>query len=105
MNQTSGKTCPPCYGDCNQGRTCPARTDVFLQCSDCACSSHQIVACGGCPRRFAVTQPGAVEPEREQRPTPHGFPVGLLFVALCLVAAAYVIAELASRGFVWGIRG
>lgn len=80
-------------------------TDDFNRCSACACSSHQIVACGGCPRRFAVTQPGAIEPEREQRPTPHGFPVGLLFVALCLVAAAYVVAELASRGLVWGILG
>jgi|GEM_PF-7081256 len=90
MNQTSGKTCPPCHGDCNLGRTCPARTDAFLQCSDCDCSSLLIRACGGCPRSFALTEPGDLAPEREERSVPGTglvMAICILFGGICLGSA------------------
>ncbi len=75
---TADRYCPPCNGQCHQGRKCP----------------------GPDPQTFATTEPGDDAPDREKRP-PSGS--GIVRVVMAVLAAAlvsqllYALAQLVGR--------
>lgn len=80
--QSSAASCPPCHGNCNQGRTCPAHCSGGCEggTRDCDCAGAVI-------GRYAQPRP------RWQ------FLASALVLALSLVTGAYVLVSLAEMGW------
>lgn len=93
LTVADSQACPPCTGNCAQGRDCPARHAAPpSSCNDCACSTDMIRACGGCPYRVPVHElPDPTEPAELMEP----FDGGAIKGAICaLVIVAFLLALL-----------